>query len=270
MTLPSLDSAHSLSAADVDAFRRCGHVRLRALASREEVLAYKPLIDAATDLFRHDKRPLGERETYGKAFQQATNLWRRDSRIEGFTLARRFARVAAKLLGARGVRLYHDQALYKEPGGGATPWHQDQTYWPLETTATITMWMPLVDVSWAMGPLRFVRGSHVVGDFGMPGIGDDSDAFFDARIRADGFAIDEVGPMTAGDASFHAGWTVHGAHPNSSGEMRAAMTIIYFADGARVAAPQPLQRGDLAAWLPGLAPGDVAATALNPLLYRRD
>src|SRR5262245_10481360 len=128
MTLPTLDSSHPISAADVDAFRRHGHVNVRTLASREEVAAYKPLIDAATQLFRHDKRPIAERETYGKAFQQATNLWRRDSRIEGFTMARRFAHVATRLLGARGVRLYHDQALYKEPGGGATPWHQDQTY----------------------------------------------------------------------------------------------------------------------------------------------
>ena len=268
-TLPALDSPYALASADIDAFRTRGHVQIRALASRDEVAAYKPLIDSATELYRGDKRPLAERETYGKSFQQAMNLWRRDSRIVGFTLAKRFARVAAELLGTRGVRLYHDQALYKEPGGGPTPWHQDQTYWPLDTTATITLWMPLVDVSWAMGPLKFVRGSHAIGDFGMPGIGDDSEAFFEARIRDEGFAINEVGPMAAGDASFHAGWTVHGARPNASPDMRAAMTIIYFADGVRVAEPTPNQRGDLAVWLPGLQPGDVAATPLNPLVYVR-
>ena len=63
----------------------------------------------------------------------------------------RFAGVAAALLGVDGVRLYHDQALFKEPGGGPTPWHQDQVYWPLATDRTITMWMPLVDLPDASG-----------------------------------------------------------------------------------------------------------------------
>lgn len=42
--------------------------------------------------------------------------------------------------------MYHDQALFKEPGGGPTPWHQDRFYSPLTTENTVTMWMPLVDV----------------------------------------------------------------------------------------------------------------------------
>ena len=39
---------------------------------------------------------------------------------------------------SKSVRLYHDQALFKEAGGGITPWHQDQHYWPLDTDRTIT------------------------------------------------------------------------------------------------------------------------------------
>ena len=37
-----------------------------------------------------------------------------------------------RLLQTPGVRMYHDQALYKEAGGGYTPWHVDQFYWPLD------------------------------------------------------------------------------------------------------------------------------------------
>ena len=58
------------------------------------------------------------------------NLWAVDDAVKQFTLAKRFAKIAADLLGVDKVRLYHDQALYKEPGGGFTPWHQDQYYWP--------------------------------------------------------------------------------------------------------------------------------------------
>jgi len=59
-----------------------------------------------------------------------------------------------------GVRIYHDQALFKEPGGGFTPWHADQYYWPLETDKTITAWMPLQSIPLTMGPLEFSAGRH--------------------------------------------------------------------------------------------------------------
>lgn len=59
-----------------------------------------------------------------------------------------------------GVRLYHDQALYKEAGGGPTPWHADQYYWPLTTDRIVTAWIPLQPVSADMGPLAFAERTH--------------------------------------------------------------------------------------------------------------
>jgi Phytanoyl-CoA dioxygenase (PhyH) len=59
-----------------------------------------------------------------------------------------------------GVRLYHDQALYKEAGGGPTPWHADQYYWPLTTDRVVTAWVPLQAVSADMGPLAFAERTH--------------------------------------------------------------------------------------------------------------
>ncbi len=48
------------------------------------------------------------------------------------------------------------------------------------------------------------------------------------------------------------------------------MTIIYYADGTRVGhADNKNRQNDLAGWLPGLKPGDIAASELNPLLYSR-
>lgn len=41
------------------------------------------------------------------------------------------------------MRLYHDQALNKEPGGGYTPWHCDQYYWPVQSDKIVTAWVPL-------------------------------------------------------------------------------------------------------------------------------
>ena len=99
-----------------------------------------------------EHRPLQERDTYGKAFVQVTNIWTRCEVVKELVFSPRLARVAAELMGVSGARLYHDQALYKEPGGGPTPWHVDQVYWPLATEKTCTVWIPLQDTPLAMGP----------------------------------------------------------------------------------------------------------------------
>src|SRR6185312_10791097 len=119
--------------------------------SPEEIARYREVIVDATMRHNSETRPLEERDTYGKAFLQVMNLWTVDERVKPFVLSRRFAGIAAQLMAVDRVRLYHDQALFKEPGGGHTPWHQDQFYWPLASDRTITMWMPLVDISAIMG-----------------------------------------------------------------------------------------------------------------------
>jgi ectoine hydroxylase-related dioxygenase (phytanoyl-CoA dioxygenase family) len=165
------------------------------------------------------------------------------------------------------VRVYHDQALYKEPGGGPTPWHQDSVYWPFDTDLTITMWMPLVDVAPEAGGLEFASGSHRGGALADHVISDDSQAHFAALLDGGRFRVTPNGPMCAGDASFHTGWTLHRAQPNGSGALREVMTVIWVADGVRVAAPRRREQAhDLATWLPGHAPGDAVGGELHPRL----
>ena len=49
--------------------------------------------------------------------------------------------------------------------------------------------------------------------------------------------------------------------------MREVMTIIYFADGARVTKPNSThQQADLDAWLGGKQPGEIADSQLNPIM----
>jgi ectoine hydroxylase-related dioxygenase (phytanoyl-CoA dioxygenase family) len=183
--------------------------------------------------------------------------------------ARRFARIAAELMGVEGVRLYHDQALFKPAGGKVTPWHQDQFYWPLDTRYTITMWMPIIDLTRAMGTMLFACGSHIEGEILGRSISDESHRAFERLVEERGWQI-ESHDMLAGDATFHSGWTVHSAHPNATNIVREVMTIIYFADGTNVAEPgNDFRRTDMEVFLPGCRAGDQAASPLNPLLYRR-
>lgn len=265
--LPALDDDVVVDAAEVTRFERDGFACIRGLATRTEVAAHRPHIVAAALAHAYDKRSLAERGTYGRAFLQSTNLWRRDPRIASFTLARRFARVAARLLGVPAVRLYHDQALFKEPGGGITPWHQDQTYWPLATDRTITLWMPLVDVPEAVGSMHFVPGCWRYRSLGVPGISGTTQRHFDALVAERGWRPHTFGAMQAGDATFHAGWMLHSASANPTPLLREVMTIIYYADGSHVLdAPSETQWHDLRTWLPGCVPGGIAASNINPLL----
>lgn len=243
---------------------------VRGLASPDEVSAYRPFLLEAGAKARYDHRPLEERDTYGKAFVQMFNLWTHDVCAKRYVFAKRFAQAAAELMGVDAVRIYHDQALFKEPGGGHTPWHQDQFYWPLDTASTLTLWMPLVSVDREMGPMAFASGSHRDGSLGDHTIGDASEQAFQRIVDARGLSVDSYEPFAPGDATFHTGWTLHRAPRNDTGRMREVMTIIYFADGTPVGPlDHPSRRFDRDVWLAGCAPGDPAAGPLNPVLYRR-
>ena len=250
-------------------FRQNGHILLRNLATREEIERFQPAIKNASYKYSTETRSLEERDTYGKAFLQIMNLWRHDEEVKKFVFAKKFAQVAADLLGVEKVRLYHDQALFKEPGGGYTPWHQDQYYWAFDTENTITMWMPLVDIDEQMGMLTFASGSHKLGAIGSIEISDESEETYDEYIAEHGFPIAKADKMNAGDATFHLGWTIHSAGGNASQTTtREVMTIIYFADGARITPPQNQnQANDIAAWLGGKQPGELADSLMNPILY---
>lgn len=268
--LPDLAARYDVSAEHVTEFRRKGHILLRSIVSSEEAAAYRSVILAAREQFGAEWTPLENRDTYGKAFLKGMNLWLKDEGLRRFVLAGRFAKIAADLLGVEDVRVYHDQALRKEPGGGITPWHQDQHYWPLDTDNTITMWMPLVDVSPEMGTMRFASGSHLDGYLGDMPISDDSEKQFEEYIQSRGYKIAPGVAMQPGDATFPYGWTLHGAPANATDRTREVMTVIWYADGARVTEPDNFNRQrDLERWMPGLKPADLAASELNPLVFRR-
>jgi ectoine hydroxylase-related dioxygenase (phytanoyl-CoA dioxygenase family) len=245
-------------------YARDGVVHLTGLADPGLLARVRPAIDAAAEELGRTLPPLAERGTYGRAFRQCENLWRRSEAVHPLVFDKTLARTAAALMDCRAVRIYHDQALYKEPGGGHTPWHVDQHYWPLATERTITAWIPLVEVPAEMGPLEFALGSHRATFGRQLEISDESEEF--ARRTLNDYPH-QARPYRLGDVSFHAGWTWHRSGPNRTSAMRAVMTVIYFDADALVAEPaNDDQRRDLASWLPGCRPGGPAASPLNPVI----
>jgi ectoine hydroxylase-related dioxygenase (phytanoyl-CoA dioxygenase family) len=266
--LPDLCRPHPLTQEDIAFFKRNGYVRLRGVCTPEELAPYADAIREYVKRKSADAQELEARDTYGKAFLQVMNIWEEDPVARSFVFGPRFAEIAAKLLEVEGVRLYHDQALFKEAGGGHTPWHQDQFYWPLATDNTVTMWIALTDIEPEMGPMRFAAGSHVEGYLGELPISDESEKHFEQYVAEKGFELTEPVAMKAGDATFHTGWTLHNAPPNRTDRVREAMTIIYFEDGVRISEPDnPNRQQDIESWLPGQKAGEKAESPLNPLLY---
>ena len=107
------------------AFHRDGHVHLRGVCSPEEVEAYGRIITgAAMGAFEDaDLNPAAEGKTdTGRHFLQTLRLHERHPGVLQFVLAERFGRIVAELTRSAAVRIFHNQALFKEGGGSHTAW----------------------------------------------------------------------------------------------------------------------------------------------------
>lgn len=265
--LNELEQPYALAPEAITFYRQNGYVKLKHVLSPDVLAYYSEII---TDLvFRLNTlvKPMEERTTYERAFLQIMNLWREDERAKEFVFSKRLAKIAADLMGVRGVRIYHDQALYKEPSGGITPWHADQFYWPLSSPNTVTVWIPLQKTPMEMGPLAFAEGSQRV-ELGRDlEISDESEAFLARELSKRNFPLNDT-PFELGEVSYHAGWTFHRAGSNTAGAPRKVMTMIYMDQDQVITQPRnKYQHDDHRQWLGGLPVGSHPGDDLNPVLF---
>ena len=259
----------SPSSDEIAAFARDGHALIRGLCGEESLRGYREDIRnvVAEVSSRGDSQQ--RIDDYSKLFTQVTNVWRLSDPLRAIVFDRGFAATAAALLAVPSVRLYHDQALFKPPGSSRTPWHQDRYYWPLDTDRTVTMWLALVDIDDNMGGMTFASTSHRdARELGDLVISDQTDERLRKVIGERRWPVVDTPRMRAGDATFHAGATIHSARANESSRVREVLTVIYYDADARATNPaNENQRTDLAVFLPGVRPGEPAASHLNPVLY---
>lgn len=260
-----LDYPFVVSEQQVDFYVENGYIKLKHVLAPDLLEHFRKIINARVAELSADSLPLGQRSTYGKAFLQIMNLWVESSAVKEFVFGKRLARIAAELMGVSGVRIYHDQALYKEPGGGITPWHADQYYWPVDSEKTVTAWIPLQDTPLELGPVAFSEKSHRLQVGRDLEISDESEMTLKQVL--DSFLMEDSA-FDLGDVSFHAGWTFHRAGANSTDRPREVMTIIYMDENIHLTAPKNKnQIADLERWAPDLKTGDVLSSPLNPVIY---
>jgi ectoine hydroxylase-related dioxygenase (phytanoyl-CoA dioxygenase family) len=221
----------------VERYRRDGFVHIPGLLPADEMPALAAAVDAAVAKRKtHDKRTLEDKSPYEQSFIQCQYLWEDFPAVRPLTFHPALGAALGALLGAERVRLWHDQALYKEPGGRETDAHQDHAYWPIAEADTVTAWIPLTDIDHETGCMGYVPGSHrgdleFVDIFGEPGSG--------AALVAKQAAAPVFAPCKPGDVIFHHGRTIHLAKPNRSGRMRRVYTGIFIKDGCTRGTDRP-------------------------------
>jgi ectoine hydroxylase-related dioxygenase (phytanoyl-CoA dioxygenase family) len=263
----ALDTNYSVTPAQVKYFSDNGFIKIKNIFDASVIDYMNIVISKEVDRLNNQQIPLEERDTYGKAFLQIMNLWTHTSAVKDIVFSKKIAQIATGLMQTTGVRLYHDQALFKEPKGGHTPWHADQYYWPLDTENTVTAWIPLQNTPLNYGPLEFSAGSNKLTAGRDKQISDESQAFLEAELKRHAFNH-VVEPFDVGEISFHRGWLYHRAGPNVSGNMRKVMTMIYMDKDTVLKTPENHnQQADWDTWCPGATVGQIVDTPLNPVLY---
>lgn len=270
INLDLLDQTYILNQEQIDFYRENQFIKLKQVLSAEILAYFGPLISKKVQELNTMDVPLEERDTYDKAFLQIMNLWTKDETVKQLVFSKRLAGIATQLMEVEGVRLYHDQALFKEPGGGFTPWHADQYYWPLSNDNTVTAWIPMQATPLEMGPLEFSAKSYLLQGGRDLKISDDSERVISKKLRLNDFE-QVVEAFDLGEVSFHSGWIFHRAGANTTEKMRQVMTVIYMDKDMHLKAPQnDNQQLDWDTWCPGAKIGEVIDTPLNPILYAKN
>jgi ectoine hydroxylase-related dioxygenase (phytanoyl-CoA dioxygenase family) len=251
----AIAGTYQLNDAHVAEIQSRGCLMLRGVLSAAEIAAYRPAlceyVMACRSTMNSSERAVGASPT-----KTVFNIAEAPRAVADFVTSPRLGGIAARVLGVDAVRLLHFSGFFKPGGGPATPWHQDLTYMPLDTDKTVSIWIPLTDISPEMGGLQFAEGSHHHGQL---------QPFRDVAR----FPILQHGAMSAGDASLHMGWTIHSSLENSSTIMREVITIGYYPGGTRIhmRGGAPIVLSFIDTYFTGLGAGDLAEGPLNPVVF---
>lgn len=261
----------TLTPAQVRQYRRDGFLPVRGFLSKAEVKELKSaVLDAVASMGRNKVAGGGAKLTegdsyYDKVFTQRLNLWRISPVVKKYMLSPKLGEMLCKLAGVDGMRVWHDQALIKEPFGNPTAYHLDNPYWSFSSRDSISIWIALEDATYQNGCMFFIPGTHQLARFDNAGIGVNLGDLFKIYPEMQKHA-DPVGvPMKAGDCSFHNGLTAHGAGANMTRGRRIAMTCAYMPQGSTFNGQRNILPED---YFKSLKPGDVLANNdWNPLIH---
>ena len=265
----------AVSQGEIDYYQENGFVIIEDFLSADELETWREAVDEAVNKRQNlklanrdanDKKWQSGDSYYDRVFIQRINLWQDNDKMRQLMLDPRLGKMATDLAQVEGIRIWHDQALIKQPWANPTGWHLDNPYWSFYAPDAISLWVALDDATLQNGCLYFVPGSHKVTSYENSGIGENIGDLF--RVYPE---LAETMPvpaeMKAGSCSFHNGLAAHGAGPNMTPGWRRAMTCGYMPDGSTFNGQKNILSDEQIA---KLKKGDVLEDdAQNPLIYHR-
>jgi ectoine hydroxylase-related dioxygenase (phytanoyl-CoA dioxygenase family) len=203
---------------------------------------------------------------YSQVFVQCVRLADTHEGMAKLMFDPRLGEVAATLAGIDGIRIWHDQALFKQPYGNPTAWHLDNPFWSFHSPNAISIWVALDRATLANGCLWYLPGTHKTARYEDSDIGSNMAGLF--RVYPEWARLRAV-PATcgAGGAVFHSGLIAHGAGANMTPHPRRAMTCAYMPDGSTFNGQQNVLRDD---YFASLKIGDVIDDPRQvPLIWKK-
>lgn len=220
----------------IESYQDNGYVVIDDFLSEDELNHWRECVDEAVKKranhrFANSDEAEDPDSYYTSVFIQRVNLWQDNDNMRNLMLDARLGKMATELSGADGIRIWHDQALIKQPWSNPTGWHLDNPYWSFSSRNAISIWVALDDATFQNGCLYFVPGTHKTATFENTDIGQNIGDLF--RVYTEWATMDSVSaPMKAGSCSFHNGLLAHGAGANMTSGYRRAMTCAYMPDGS--------------------------------------
>ncbi|CAM3729943.1 phytanoyl-CoA dioxygenase family protein [Kibdelosporangium persicum] len=172
---------------------------------------------------------LKHRRSWTRVLSQHVNLWQTDEQVRKFSLDPRLGRIAAVLGDVDGVRLWHDQTMFKPAWGEPTGWHMDTPAFSFTHSSASTFWFALVDCDLSNGCMHYIPGSHKARMRTKGGMRIDSLKHLNPKWEN---AEPAACPVRAGAMIVHNGDTAHASCANMTPRPRPAFAISWMPCGA--------------------------------------
>ncbi|MEE2657579.1 MAG: phytanoyl-CoA dioxygenase family protein [Candidatus Latescibacterota bacterium] len=259
-----------VTADQINEYQTRGFVVIEDFLTLEELQTWRERVDDAVARRQKSKLANSDAESgdsyYDKVFTQRLNLWMDHEGVRKLMVDPRLGEMATKLAETGGIRIWHDQALIKEPWANPTGWHLDNPYWSFSSRDAISIWVALDDATLENGCLYFLPGTHKDATWDNAPIGENISDLFDTYPQW-AKMTSVAAPMKAGSCSFHNGLLAHGAGANMTPGRRRAMTCAYMPDGCTFNGKANVLPPD---YLATLKERDLLDNdEQNPLIYRQ-
>lgn len=228
----------SLTPQQIAFFHREGYLSVGELSTPDELAmmrgVYDRIFSNRAGRERGDQFDLGGDDEEGKeaVLPQILNPDKYAPEFTRTLLAANVKHISEQLLGPGGSCGGGHAILKPAFHGATTPWHQDAAYWnPAFRQRSISIWIPLQDVTIENGCMQFVPGSQKLNILPHQSINNDPRVHgleLKKTPETDRLIEQAVAcPLPAGGATIHGGHMLHYAGPNLTAVPRRAYIMGY-------------------------------------------